>query len=158
MRSAKYPQILPDNRIVFRTKAPDAQKVQIDLGKKYDMVKQADGFWEVTTDSIGEGFHYYSLVVGGLAVADPASETFYGMGRQAGGIEIPFRGGDYYAEKDVPHGEVRMKRYFSPVTNSWRRFYVYTPASYDENTTEKYPVLYILHGGGEDERGWATRI
>ncbi|QNF34830.1 esterase [Adhaeribacter swui] len=157
IRSAKYPQILPDNRVVFRTKAPEAQKVQIDLGKKYDMAKQADGFWEVTTDSIGEGFHYYSLVIDGLAVADPASETFYGMGRQASGIEIPFRGGDYYAEKEVPHGEVRMKRYFSPVTNSWRRFYVYTPAGYDQNTTEKYPVLYILHGGGEDERGWATQ-
>ncbi|KAA5547813.1 alpha/beta hydrolase-fold protein [Adhaeribacter rhizoryzae] len=157
IRSAKYPQILPDNRVIFRTKAPEAQKVQVDLGKKYDMAKQADGFWEVTTDSIGEGFHYYSLIIDGVALADPASETFYGMGRQASGIEIPFRGGDYYALKEVPHGETRMKRYFSPVTNSWRRFYVYTPAGYDTNTTEKYPVLYILHGGGEDERGWATQ-
>ncbi|PSR56745.1 esterase [Adhaeribacter arboris] len=157
IRSAKYPQILPDNRVVFRTKAPEAQKVQIDLGKKYDMVKQTDGFWEVTTDSIGEGFHYYSLLVDDVALADPASETFYGMGRQASGIEIPFRGGAYYAEKEVPHGEVRIKRYFSPVTNSWRRFYVYTPAGYDQNTAEKYPVLYLLHGGGEDERGWATQ-
>lgn len=157
IRSAKYPQILPDNRVIFRIKAPEAQKVQIDLGKKYDMVKQADGFWEVTTDSIGEGFHYYSLIMDGVALADPASESFYGMGRMASGIEIPFRGGDYYALKEVPHGEVRMKRYFSPITNSWRRFYLYTPAGYDVNTSEKYPVLYILHGGGEDERGWATQ-
>ncbi|WP_026461530.1 alpha/beta hydrolase-fold protein [Adhaeribacter aquaticus] len=157
VRSAKYPQILPDNRVVFRTKAPDAQKVQIDLGKKYDMVKGADGFWEVTTDSIGEGFHYYSLIIDGLAVADPASETFYGMSRNASGIEIPFRGGDYYAIKDVPHGDVRIKRYFSSVTNSWRQFYIYTPADYDANTSEKYPTLYIMHGGGEDQRGWATQ-
>ena len=157
IRSAKYPQILPDNRVIFRIKAPEAQKVQIDLGKKYDLVKQADGFWEATTDSIGEGFHYYSLLIDGVALADPASETFYGMGRMASGIEIPFRGGDYYALKEVPHGEVRIKRYFSPVTNSWRRYYLYTPANYDVNTSEKYPVLYLLHGGGEDERGWATQ-
>jgi enterochelin esterase-like enzyme len=157
MRSAKYPQILPDSRVVFRIKAPDAQKMQIDLGKKYDMARDTGGFWQVTTDSISEGFHYYSLLIDGVAVADPASETFYGMSRMASGIEIPFVGDDYYSEKNIPHGDVRIKRYFSSVTNSWRRFYIYTPPGYDVNTNEKYPVLYILHGGGEDERGWATQ-
>jgi Enterochelin esterase and related enzymes len=157
VRNAKYPQILPDSRVVFRIKAPDAQKLQIDLGKKYDMKRDTGGYWTVTTDSIGEGFHYYSLIIDGVAVADPASETFYGMGRMASGIEIPFAGGDYYAIKNVPHGEVRIKRYFSTVTNSWRRFYIYTPPGYDENINEKYPVLYIQHGGGEDERGWTAQ-
>lgn len=156
-RSAKYPQILPDNRVVFRVNAPEAQKVQIDLGKKYDLTKNSQGVWEVTTDSVSEGFHYYSLIIDGISVADPASETFYGMSRMASGIEIPFAGGNYYAVKDVPHGDIRIKRYFSSVTHSWRRFYLYTPAGYDRNTTEKYPVLYLLHGGGEDERGWATQ-
>ncbi len=156
-RSAKYPQILPDNRVVFRTKAPDAQKMQIDLVRKYDMVRDTGGYWQVTTDSIGEGFHYYSLLIDGVAIADPASETFYGMGRMASGIEIPFAGGAYYAVKDVPHGDVRIKKYYSSTTNSWRRMYVYTPPGYDSNTTDKYPVLYLLHGGGEDERGWATQ-
>lgn len=157
IRSAKYPQILPDNRVLFRIKAPDAQKLQIDLGKKYEMAKDTGGYWQVTTDSVGEGFHYYSLLIDGIPVADPASETFYGMGRMASGIEIPFAGGNYYAIKDVPHGDIRMKRYYSTVTNSWRRFFIYTPPGYDANTTEKYPVLYILHGGGEDERGWAEQ-
>jgi enterochelin esterase-like enzyme len=157
VRSARYPQILPDNRVIFRIKAPDAQKVQIDLGKKYDMARDTGGYWIVTTDSIGEGFHYYSLLIDGVALADPASETFYGMGRMASGIEIPFAGGDYYAVKDVPHGDVRIKRYYSPITNSWRRFYIYTPPGYDQNTNEKYPVLYIQHGGGEDERGWTMQ-
>ncbi len=157
VRSAKYPQILPDNRVVFRIKAPDAQKVQIDLVKKYDMIKDAEGFWSVTTDTISEGIHYYSLVIDGVALADPASEAFYGMGRMAAGIEIPSKRGDFYALKDVPHGEVRMKRYYSTVFNTWRRFYIYTPAGYDEHPNEKYPVLYLLHGGGEDERGWATQ-
>ena len=156
-RSAKYPQILPDSRVVFRVKAPDAQKVQIDLGKKYELVKDTGGYWFATTDSISEGFHYYSLLIDGVAVADPASETFYGMGRMASGIEIPFQGDGYYSLKDVPHGDIRIKKYYSPVTGSWRQFYIYTPPGYDENGSEKYPVLYILHGGGEDERGWATQ-
>ena len=157
IRSAKYPQILPDNRVVFSIKAPDAEKVQIDLGKKYDLKKDTGGYWGVTTDSVSEGFHYYSLLINGVAVADPASETFYGMGRMASGIEIPFTGGDYYALKNVPHGDVRIQRYYSTVTNQWRRFFIYTPPGYDANTAEKYPVLYILHGGGEDERGWAMQ-
>jgi enterochelin esterase-like enzyme len=156
VRSSKYPQILPDNRVVYRIKAPDAQKMQIDLMKKYDMVKDTGGYWTLTTDPVSEGFHYYSLLVDGVAVADPTSETFYGMNRNASGIEIPFPGQGYYALKDVPHGDIRIKRYYSPVTNSWRRFFIYTPPGYDVSN-EKYPVLYILHGGGEDERGWATQ-
>lgn len=155
IRGGEYPQILADHRVIFRIKAPDANSVQIDLGKKYDMVKDANSYWTVTTDSIGEGFHYYSLIIDGVAVADPASETFYGMGRMASGIEIPFRDGDFYALKKVPHGDIRIENYFSNVTNSWRQLYIYTPPGYDENTNVKYPVLYILHGGGEDETGWA---
>lgn len=157
IRSAQYPQILPNSRAVFRIKAPEAQKIQLDLGKKYDMVKNAEGVWETTTDSLSEGFHYYSLIIDGVAVADPASESFYGMGRMASGIEVPFKGDDYYTIKNVPHGDIRIKRYYSNVTNSWRNFYMYTPPGYDQNSTEKYPVLYILHGGGEDQRGWATQ-
>ena len=157
VRRAKYPQILPDGRAIFRVNAPDAQKVQLDLAKKYDMVRNNEGIWEVTTDSLTEGFHYYSLLIDGMAVADPASETFYGMGRMASGIEVPFKGDGYYAVKDVPHGEISIKRYYSTVSNKWRQFYIYTPPGYDTSINEKYPVLYILHGGGEDERGWATQ-
>ncbi len=157
IRNSSYPQILADHRVIFSTKAPDAKKVQVDLGRKYDMVKDTAGIWTVTTDSISEGFHYYSLLIDGVAIADPASQTFYGMGRMASGIEIPFNGGGYYALRDVPHGDIRIKKYFSKVTNSWRQMYIYTPPGYDVNTTEAYPVLYILHGGGEDETGWATQ-
>lgn len=157
VRNAKYPQILPDNRVIFRVNAREAQKVQIDLGKKYDLIKNTEGIWEITTDSISEGFHYYTMLIDGVAFADPSSETFYGMSRMASGIEIPFRGDGYYAEKEVPHGDIIIKKYFSSVTNSWRRCYIYTPAGYDVNTSEKYPVLYLLHGGGEDVRGWATQ-
>ena len=154
MRNAEYPQVLPDNRVVFKLKAPEAQSVQIDLGKKYDMVKDAEGFWNVTTDVVNPGFNYYSLIIDGVAVADPASETFYGMSRMASGIEIPHKDGDFYALKNVPHGDIRIKKYLSG--NSWREMYIYTPPGYD-TSTEKYPVLYLLHGGGEDQRGWATQ-
>jgi enterochelin esterase-like enzyme len=157
IRSAQYPQISTDNRVTFRIKAPEAQKLQIDLAKKYDMVKDTGGYWTLTTDSVSEGFHYYSLLVDGIPVADPASESFYGMGRMASGIEIPFAGGYYYAMRNVDHGDTRIKKYYSNVTYSWRQFYIYTPPGYDASTTGKYPVLYILHGGGEDERGWATQ-
>ena len=157
IRNAKYPQVTSDSRVLFSIKAPDAKKVQIDLAKKYDLVKDTAGVWTVTTDSVSEGFHYYSLLIDGVAVADPASETFYGMGRMASGIEIPFAGGDYYSTKNVPHGDIRIKKYFSRNTFSWRQFYIYTPPGYDSATADKYPVLYLLHGGGEDERGWATQ-
>ncbi len=157
VRNAQYPQILPNSRVIFSIKAPDAKKVQVDLAKKYDMVKDTSGTWTVTTDSVSEGFHYYSLLIDGVAVADPASQTFYGMGRMASGIEIPFAGGGYYAMRNVPHGDTRIKNYFSPVTRSWRQMYIYTPPGYDSAVNDKYPVLYILHGGGEDETGWATQ-
>ncbi|UUF13833.1 MULTISPECIES: alpha/beta hydrolase-fold protein [Flavobacterium] len=156
IRKAEYPQILPDNRVIFKIKAPQASRLQIDLGKKYDMVRDSEAFWTVTTNVINPGFNYYSLLIDGVAVADPASQSFYGMGRMASGIEIPNKEGDFYALKNVLHGEVRIKQYFSKVTNSWREMYVYTPPGY-ENASEKYPVLYLLHGGGEDQTGWASQ-
>lgn len=157
VRRAAYPKMLPDGRAVFRITAPDAKNVQLDLVKKYDMIKDSEGTWEITTDSLSEGFHYYSLIIDGVAVCDPSSETFYGMGRMASGIEVPFQGDSYYQIRNIPHGDIRIKKYYSTVTNSWREFYMYTPPGYDQSVDEKYPVLYILHGGGEDQRGWATQ-
>lgn len=141
---------------MFRVNAPEAQHVQVDLGKKYDLVRDTAGFWTGTTDPISRGFHYYSLLIDGVALADPASETFYGMGRMASGIEIPYQGSDYYELKAVPHGDIRIKKYYSPAANNWREMYVYTPPGYD-TTGMDYPVLYLLHGGGEDHRGWSTQ-
>lgn len=154
---AQYPQIFPDNSVLFRIKAPDAKKVQIDLGKKYDMLREEDGSWAVTTDPIIEGFHYYSVLIDGVAVCDPACLTYYGMGRMASGIEIPEKNVDYYLTKDVSHGQIRQIRYYSDITKSWRRAFVYTPAGYDKNVTQSYPVLYLQHGGGEDETGWPNQ-
>ncbi len=121
---------------------------------RLDMTKGEDGVWSVTTSPLVPGFHYYSLIVDGVAVNDPGSHTFYGTGKDASGIEVPEKGVDYYSLKDVPHGDVRIHSYFSRITGRWRRCFVYTPPDYDTNAGARYPVLYLQHGMGEDETGW----
>ena len=149
-----YPRVLKDNSVMFRVNAPQAQLVQIDLGgKKYDMQKGEGGSWTVTTSPQVPGYHYYSLVVDGVSVADPASQTFYGCSRWSSAIEIKEAGMDDFEVRDVKHGEVRTVYYFSKVDGAWRPLMVYTPAGYNESN-ESYPVVYIQHGGGEDHRGW----
>src|ERR1017187_2149245 len=154
---SEYPRVHSDSRVTFRVKAPDAQKVQVQMGQRFDMVKGDDGNWSVAGPPQVPGFHYYYLVVDGVTVSDPGSESFFGAAKQSSGIEIPEKGVDYYEAKDVPHGEVRSRWYFSKITNAWRRCYVYTPPGYDENTRMRYPVLYLQHGSGEDERGWSIQ-
>jgi len=151
---AKYPCVYSDHRATFRLVAPDAQKVQVRVGKTFDMVKGPDEAWTVTTTPLVEGFHYYSLVVDGATVADPATRTFFGSGWDNSGIEIPEASDvDYYLPKDVPHGQVSQRWYYSKVTGKWRRCYVYTPPDHDTRKA-RYPVLYLLHGWGENEQGW----
>ena len=157
----KYPCVDNSSRATFKLKAPEARDVQVDIcGKKWPMTKGADGVWSVTTDPLVEGFHYYFLIVDGVAVNDPASETFFGCGKMASGIEIPEtpEAAAYYTyDKSVPHGQVRECHYYSSVENKERRCFVYTPAGYDTNVSKRYPVLYLQHGMGEDERGWSRQ-
>jgi enterochelin esterase-like enzyme len=155
--NARYPRILPDNRVIFQVNVPQANSVQVDLGKLYDMQKDDRGIWKVTTDPQIPGFHYYSLVIDGFRFSDPASESFYGTGRMSSAIDIPETGADFYTIKDVSHGDIRHKNYFSKTTGTWRSINIYTPPGYDISGKEDYPVLYIQHGGGEDERGWAVQ-
>lgn|SRR5574344_546533 len=158
IRGNEYPQVDAQHRATFKVKAPDANLVQIDIcSKKYPMSKGSDGTWTVTTDPLVVGFHYYFMIVDGVSVADPSSESFYGCGVMASGIEIPESESEaaYYTfNPAVPHGQVRECQYWSTIENSMRRCYVYTPASYDNGKKTKYPVLYLQHGMGEDERGW----
>jgi enterochelin esterase family protein len=153
---APYPCVYPDNRVTFRVTAPDAQKVRIRLGPGFDMSKGPDGLWYVTTPPQVVGFHYYTLSIDGAVVSDPATRTFFGSGFYNSAIEVPEPGadGDYYQSKNVPRGQVRLQRYYSKVTGTWRHAYVYTPPGYDTDGKTKYPVLYLLHGWGENEQGW----
>src|SRR6516162_1177306 len=147
---AEYPRVHPDGRVTFRLKAPDARKVQAQpggadngLGKgPFDMERGADGTWAVTTPPAVPGFHYYWLVVDGVAVNDPGSETFFGYGKPTSGVEVSEKGVDFYDPKNVPHGEVRALWYHSNVTGKPRRAFVYTPPGYDGGK-EGYPVLYL---------------
>ena len=152
-----YPRIHADLRATFRLKAPEAQKVRVHVDKDYDLQRDDQGVWSVTTTPLVPGFHYYWFIVDGVNVCDPASETFYGTGRQASGIEVPSKGEDFYEIKEVPHGEIRERPYFSKTTGAWRRIFVYTPPDYDANRDARYPVLYLQHGAGEDERGWGVQ-
>jgi enterochelin esterase-like enzyme len=171
VREAQYPRVHPDGRLTFQVKAPSAQKVQIQpgtsrienngfngLGKApYEMAKDKDGTWTVTTPPVVPGLHYYWLLVDGVAVNDPSSETYFGYNKQTSGVEVPEAGVDFYSAKDAPHGEVRARWYHSKVTGLWRRAYVYTPPDYDTYPQQRYPVLYLRHGGGEDETGWTKQ-
>jgi enterochelin esterase family protein len=154
----EYPKINPDLTVEFQVQAPEAREVAVDIcGMVYPMQREGDGPWKVVTEALEPGFHYYFLVVDGMRLSDPNSQLFFGTGVDASAIEIPEAGVDFYLEKDVPRGEVRMQRYWSPSMNTWRTCYVYVPAEYDSKPDKRYPVLYLQHGGGEDETGWARQ-
>jgi enterochelin esterase family protein len=165
VRGAEYPRVHADLRVTFRMKAPEAKKVQLQpggddngLGKgPIEMTRSADGVWSVTIPPVVPGFHYYWFLVDGVIVNDPGSETFFGWGRQSSGVDVPGTDADFYAPKDVPRGDVRVRWYLSKTTQKWRRAFVYTPAEYDANPRTRYPVLYLQHGSGEDERGWTNQ-
>ena len=153
-----FPQVNSEGRVRAQISAPEAKKVQLDIGGvKYDMVKDDKGLWTGESAPQDEGFHYYQLNIDGASVPDPGTKYYYGAGRWGSGIEIPAVDQEFYATKDVPHGLVSEKIYFSKLTNSFRRCFVYTPAEYEQNPQKRYPVLYLQHGSFEDETGWPTQ-
>ena len=155
----EFPKVDKEHRAYFRVVAPDAHRVQVDIcGKKYDMRRDQQGVWCAVTDPLVVGFHYYFINIGGMNVIDPATETFFGCNRQAGGIEIPEGPeGDYYRpQQGIAHGQVRSIYYYAKATEEWRHALVYTPAEY-EKSKKRYPVLYLQHGMGEDETGWSKQ-
>jgi len=154
----QYPQVNSERRVRASIQAPQAQRVQLEIGgKRYDLTKDEKGVWTGVSDPLDEGFHYYQLNIDGAQVPDPGSMFFYGASRWGSGIEIPAGDQDFYALKAVPHGHVREHLYFSEITETWRRCFVYTPPGYDRSTSSRYPVLYLQHGMGEDETGWSVQ-
>ena len=156
---AEYPRVDGAGRVQLRVKAPDASKVKVNFwsGPKLDMEKQTDGSWTVTTPPFVPGLHYYTFIIDGAEVSDTNSHAFFGGGKDASMVEVPEPGSTYYSIQDVPHGAVREIWYNSKVTGSWRHTLVYTPPDYDSLTKARYPVLYLQHGGGEDETGWINQ-
>ena len=157
-----YPKIDSQGRGYFYIKAPEAKGVVLDIcDKKYDMQWDGEGGWTAVTDPLVAGFHYYFMNIGGINFIDPATETFFGCNREAGGIEVPEGPeGDYYRpQQGIEHGKVSSIYYFSNEQQTWRHAMVYTPAGYEakKNIKKRYPVLYLQHGMGEDETGWSKQ-
>jgi enterochelin esterase family protein len=162
IQGADFPKISVDKSVYVRLRAPEAVKVQVQGGdglcpKPLDLVKDTAGNWNGIIPGAGPGFHYYWFIVDGVRVNDPGSDSYHGYGRPTSGIEIPFADEEFFLAKNVPHGDVREHWYYSDITGKWRRAFVYTPPAYDKNPKKKFPVLYLLHGAGENERGWSLQ-
>ncbi len=155
-----YPGVNAQTRqAIFRVSAPDAKTVQLQLGGNHDMKKDENGVWWFTTDPQVVGFHYYSIAIDGVPVMDRGSKAYFGSNWESSGIEIPEGPeGDYYRfNKNIPHGQVRSILYWSAVNGMERHVNVYVPAEYEKNPGKKYPVLYLVHGWGENEDGWSVQ-
>ena len=152
----QFPRIEADSRVTFHFTAPDAKNVQVSVvSVTHDMVKGDDGVWSFTTsEPMAPGFHNYWMIVDGTIALDPNVQTYVGYSHLCNGFEVPSPGEDFYSIKDVPHGIVQIKNYFSKTANAWRHIYVYTPPDYEKSRSKRYPVLYLQHGGGEDYRVW----
>jgi enterochelin esterase-like enzyme len=159
----EYPKVNSQGYARFRIIAPQAQSVVVSLGLGgtrggTPLAKADDGSWMGTTAGpMEEGFHYYHLTIDGGVFNDPGTLNFYGSTRWESGIEIPAHDQDFYALKDVPHGNVVQILFPSKSTNTSRRAFVYTPPSYYKDKSKKYPVLYLQHGWGEDETAWSNQ-
>jgi enterochelin esterase-like enzyme len=159
---AEFPRISDDLRVWLQIKAPLAARVQIggDLlpsPDPVDLKKNEEGNWTMITPPVVPGFHYYWFLVDGVRMNDPGCNTYYGWARPTSGIEIPTKDEDFYIPKNIPHGDVREHWYYSDITGKWRRAFVYTPAEYETSPDKGYPILYLLHGSGENERGWSLQ-
>lgn len=150
----QYPQVNSQGYARYRINAPGAQSVSVG---RLNLTKGEDGAWVGTSaQPLDPGFHYYTITIDGASVLDPGTNTFYGSSRLQSGIEIPVEDQDFYAEKNVPHGDIRSKYYYTE-SGKQRHAYIYTPPDYDKNPTKRYPVLYLQHGMGEDRTAWSTQ-
>ena len=154
----QYPMVNSQRMVRAQITAPKATFVGLDIaGKIYEMTKDENGVWTGTSEPQDEGFHYYQLNIDGASVPDPGSLYYYGASRWGSGIEIPSADQDFWQVKNVPQGSMSEVFYWSTYTEKMRRCHVYLPAEYFTNPTKKFPVLYLQHGMGENEYGWAEQ-
>ncbi|MBP8259630.1 MAG: hypothetical protein KA118_08195 [Verrucomicrobia bacterium] len=155
----QHPQVNSERRVRARVVAPQASSVALQFlgGATYPLAKGDDGSWMGVTRPQDEGFHYYQLVIDGAGVPDPGTLYFYGGSRWGSGVEVPAQDQDFYAVKNVPHGQLRQTLYYSQNASAVLRCFVYTPPDYEKDPARRYPVLYLQHGGGEDDTGWGSQ-
>lgn len=157
-KGEQYPMVNSQGNVRFKIKAPEANRVSVSLGKGgTQLAKDADGFWTGTTAQPEDpGFHYYHLYIDGVSVPDPATECFFGAGRWESGMEIPAPDSEFYALKNVPHGQISRVLFHSHSTHSEYPAFVYTPPAYGHDG-KRYPVLYLQHGYAENETSWPNQ-
>jgi len=164
----EYPQVNSEGFARFRIDAPDAKSVIVSLGLGGRggtvLHKDKDGVWTGTTEGpMDEGFHYYHLTIDGATVNDPGTNNYFGSTRWESGIEIPAPDQDFYALRtDIPHGNLQQVLFPTNVKSDrgesgMRRAFVYTPPTYGKNKKERFPVLYLQHGWGEDDTTWGMQ-
>ena len=142
----QYPQVNSEGRVRARVLAPQAQNVLLDIGAvKYPLTKGDDGAWVGESRPQDQGFHYYQLVIDGAQVPDPNSLYFYGASRWGSGVEVPAKDGEFYALKNVPHGQLREVFFFSQSAGTNLHCFVYTPPDYELDPAKRFPVLYLQH-------------
>lgn len=153
----QYPMVNSEGRVKFRIVAPEAKSVGCTFRDSSEFSKGEDGAWYGYTRPLDDGFHYYAIKIDGAEVPDPNSHYFYGASRWGSAVEVPAKDADFYALKNVPHGQLREINYWAKNSNTNRHAFVYTPPDYDKDTNKRYPVLYLQHGAGEDETGWGRQ-
>lgn len=153
----KSPEVAADGRVTFRLRAPNAREVAVAMGgKRLPMQKDDQGVWSLTTDPMSPDIYTYSLVVDDAAMNDPANremQTSFGSFQSMFVVSGPQ---PWLPSAGVPRGAVTRHAYHSAVANDDRDFFVYTPAGYDARRAQAYPVLYLLHGLGDDAERWLS--
>lgn len=158
----KSPEVLPDNKVIFRLYAPKATSVSVTgewmkgAGAYENMVKGDTGLWVLTTGPLKPEYYGYKFVINGVTVLDPNNLQIRRdwLGNESV-LLVPGKESDLYIVKNVPGGTLSKVWYDSPVIGLRRRMNIYTPPGYEKGT-EKYPVLYLLHGGMNEEDTWTS--
>lgn len=155
------PVINGEGKVTFNLFSANASSVVVNgswmgAGDNGNMVKNAQGVWTITMGPLAPSMYHYNFVIDGVSVLDPSNPNAMRDGtRYASTLIIPGNESKVFEVNNVPHGSITKVWYDSPTLGINRRMYVYTPAGY-ENSNEKYPVLYLLHGGGGDEDAWSS--
>ena len=148
-------EVLEQGKVRFDFNAPEAKQVQAVFlgGETVELAKQENGHWTAEKEGVKPGFHYVDFYLNGNLTLNRDAAVGYGAFRAINFFEMPEPSFDLHLLKNVPHGSVRQHYYRSSQTGRTKLAYVYAPPGYD-GSTKNYPVLYLQHGGGENETGW----
>jgi enterochelin esterase family protein len=154
----KSTEVAPDRKVTFRIYAPKADEVSVsgDFGQGGKMMKDDKGVWSIEVGPLAPDFYSYTYIVDGVRTVDPKNGMIkQGIASVDSVFEVPGDEAAFEANRDVPHGEIRAVWYRSGTLDGLRRMHVYMPPGY-EASSERYPVFYLLHGGGDEDSGWST--